>query len=184
MRIIASTIDHVEVGFYAKDGTEIAFRFDLRLNESNLMPLFSGPAWSAIIWERSVVAVCKYLESKPSLVHDKYVVELGCGLGVPGLLCAVTNQANKVILTDRAEDLTFLQSALQNNLHIPELKQVCAVPFDWSADAPEEVACRAQVILAVECVSADVYGRDSLDWLVTAIEKSGTRASSAVLCAT
>jgi predicted nicotinamide N-methyase len=55
--------------------TEDEFRKDERL-----------PYW-ADVWH-SAVALGLYLLEHPSIVHEKLVLELGCGLGVPGILAA------------------------------------------------------------------------------------------------
>jgi predicted nicotinamide N-methyase len=184
MRIVSSSLEALVIAFETSANGEALFTFDLTSDEANLMPLFSGPTWSAIIWERSVLVASKFLESYPALVRGKCVVELGCGLGVPGVVCGLSCGGSRVVLTDRDQDLHFLKKALIANSSLRDLEKITAVPFDWSIEAPMEIASKAQVILAVECVSADVYGRESLDWLVTAIEKVARRGESVnlILC--
>jgi predicted nicotinamide N-methyase len=54
------------------------------------------PYWSEL-WPSSI-AMAEYLEENPFLVKDKQVLEIGCGLGLPGVVAGALG--GKVILTD------------------------------------------------------------------------------------
>ncbi|CAM9151666.1 unnamed protein product, partial [Ectocarpus fasciculatus] len=49
-------------------------------------------------WDCSLV-LAKYLDQRPEEVRGKRVLELGCGVGLPGVAAAVVG-ATEVILTD------------------------------------------------------------------------------------
>lgn len=181
MRIKKSTPREITISLRDPDdesNNDVDFRFPVGGEEHELAPLFSGPLWSAIIWERSVLTMCNYLERHATEFESKQVVELGCGLGVPGIVAGFSCKASHVWLTDRAEDLQTLEKALA--VGQPTLsRSMCdfkAVPFDWSQAPSQQI--RADVIIAVECVSADVYGRESLHWLLTAIRNVVLRSHS------
>jgi predicted nicotinamide N-methyase len=155
---------------------EVDFHFDVCGRKEELMPLFSGPFWSAIIWERSVQVMCNYMESHRKEFAHKQIVELGCGLGVPGIVAGITCDAAEVFLTDRAEDLKVLENAFKANGELLESGVQCRfhpVAYDWAQSPPTSV--KGDVIIAVECVSADVYGQESLMWLINAFQAVAKR---------
>jgi predicted nicotinamide N-methyase len=180
MRIVHSSTKEILVAFASKNGEEVEINFDVTGGESDLAPLFSGPLWSAIIWENSVQVASMFIESNPDLFSNKTVVELGCGLGIPGLCTAITSTPNKVFLTDREEDLKVLKGAHAKNK--TGFDRVEILPYDWSVPAPETIRHRADVLLAIECVSADVYGRESLDWLLSTVRSTSHSGTRLILC--
>ena len=109
MKIKSSTLKEIVVVFInnkSETDEEINFVYGVAGEQAELAPLFSGSIWwSAIIWERSVQTICHFMEENTSLFRHKQVVELGCGLGVPGMVAALTCEASKVFLTDSSEDL-------------------------------------------------------------------------------
>ena len=159
---------------------EYDLEFSTRGETSELLPLFSGPIWTAMIWEDSVQVICDFMtKTAESMLafQGKRVVELGCGLGVPGLVAALTCQAEHVYLTDREEDLQVLRRSMskQNTDLLPILgKRVTLIDYDW-AEQPDDLKNQADVILAVECISQDGYGVESLDLLRTAINHVAAR---------
>ncbi|KAI6015328.1 putative methyltransferase-domain-containing protein [Pisolithus orientalis] len=58
----------------------------------------SHPLWGHYLWNASV-AVAEYLESHRDLVRGRFVLELGAGGGLPGIVSAQIG-AKKVVLTD------------------------------------------------------------------------------------
>jgi len=169
MQILESSPQQVVVSIPRPDASEVLLTFPLGGGEQDLAPLFSGPLWSAMIWERSVRTMCNFLEKNKNNIKSRKVVELGCGLGVPGLVAGISCEAEKVWLTDREDDLIPLRKAFAVNVAaLGEYSgRIEPVDFDWSESVRADV--QADVILAVECVSADVYGVESLDWLIAAI---------------
>lgn len=66
------------------------------------------------LWESSI-KLCDYLCENPHLVHSKNVLELGCGIGLLGLVCDKIG-ARSVILSDRDLEVgNFLKINLERN---------------------------------------------------------------------
>ncbi|CAN0117211.1 unnamed protein product [Ascophyllum nodosum] len=64
-------------------------------------------------WDCSLVLV-KYLETRPEEVRGKGVLELGCGVGLPGVAAAIAG-AEQVILTDMAVGLPVIERTIELN---------------------------------------------------------------------
>ncbi|KAJ7115851.1 putative methyltransferase-domain-containing protein [Mycena epipterygia] len=58
----------------------------------------SHPLWGHHLWN-AARAFASYLDHNPELYHDRFVLELGAGGGLPGLVAA-KNGAKRVLLTD------------------------------------------------------------------------------------
>lgn len=82
------------------------------------------------------------------------VLELGAGLGVPGLVTAVAG-ASEVLLTDLEENLPRLRAAVARNAAVTTAcPQVNVESLDWTvAPLPESLTAKPwDVILAADCV--------------------------------
>ena len=179
MRIVKNTITEIQIELLdpnhdtdQKNSSDnlLLWNYSLKGTEEELTPLFSGSIWSAIVWKDSVNVMCEYLESHREEFRNKTIIELGCGLGVPGLVAGITCQAKQVYLTDRAQDLQVLSQSLTQNLPLRSLKFEC-LAFDWKDYGDDSFGkIQAEVVLAVECISADVYGKESLFHLLQAIK--------------
>lgn len=86
-------------------------------------------------WSAATKACCAALIQDPSIVRDKVVLEVGCGLGVLGIFCAKLGAA-KVIFNDR--DNGALKLA-QQNITLNEVENCEVLEQDWSADEWPEV---------------------------------------------
>ncbi len=96
------------------------------------------PYWSDI-WP-SAIALSKYIDENPKIVQGKKVLELGCGLGMPGIVAAMNGAV--VTMTDYLpEALMFTKSNWEKNLDIPFNGQL----LDWRNSDKIE---KADVILA------------------------------------
>jgi predicted nicotinamide N-methyase len=81
------------------------------------------------IWKSSVI-LSKYLIKNKNVINDKYVLEIGAGTGVCGLVCATLN-AKKVYLSDRDPGVLKL---LDYNIEVNKEKinsSVEVVSLDW-----------------------------------------------------
>ncbi|KAG6372715.1 hypothetical protein JVT61DRAFT_7482 [Boletus reticuloceps] len=58
----------------------------------------SHPLWGHHLWN-AAIAFASYLDSHDALISDKFVLELGAGGGLPGIIAAQSG-ATKVVLTD------------------------------------------------------------------------------------
>ena len=73
------------------------------------------PYW-ADLWP-SAIGLSKYIDENPSLVHGKIVIEIGCGLGLPGIVAALNGA--EVTMTDYLQEaLDFSQNNWNKNLSV------------------------------------------------------------------
>ncbi|HQW24114.1 MAG TPA: methyltransferase domain-containing protein [Bacteroidia bacterium] len=96
------------------------------------------PYW-ADLWP-SAIGLSKYIDENPSLVHGKIVIEIGCGLGLPGIVAALNGA--EVTMTDYLQEaLDFSQNNWNKNLSVEFNGQL----LDWRDVSKIE---KADVILA------------------------------------
>jgi protein-lysine N-methyltransferase EEF2KMT len=75
----------------------------------------SGPNTGLRTWE-AALRLAYYLHSKPGLVQDRQILELGAGTGFLSIFCASFLQPSSMLVTDGHEDvLTSLQVNIQRN---------------------------------------------------------------------
>ena len=95
------------------------------------------------IWP-AAIELCTYLSENPALVAGKRVVELGAGVGLPGLLAARLG-ASQVILTDYEPQVVA---------HMAHNTSLCNISntIDWTKlnELPAEHASAFQIILAAD----------------------------------
>jgi predicted nicotinamide N-methyase len=96
-----------------------------------LDPATPFPYW-AKVWP-SAIALVKVLQTHPSLIRDKKVLELGAGIGLPSLLMA--SEAKTIQVSDY--DLEAVQLLRKNIAHL-QLHNVQALQMDWN-DLPENI---------------------------------------------
>ncbi len=100
-----------------------------------------NPLWGHHLWNAGRL-ISTYLESNPSVIAGKTVLELGAGAGLPSLVCAHL-KAKKVVVTDYPDP--DLVANLWKNIDIfedanekegPEAeKSIVAEGYCWGADA-------------------------------------------------
>ncbi|TVY45257.1 Protein N-terminal and lysine N-methyltransferase [Lachnellula occidentalis] len=99
-----------------------------------------NPLWGHHLWQAGRI-ISTYLESTPSLIACKTVLELGAGAGLPSLVCAVLGAA-KVVVTDYPDpDLVAnlwsnIESASLNdeNENDATERKIVAEGYCWGAD--------------------------------------------------
>ncbi|KAG7373041.1 lysine methyltransferase [Nitzschia inconspicua] len=132
-----------------------------QLPESSMAPLFDGTGWAGTrVWKAALLAVQymeqEYLSKKQDGHNPLSLLELGCGLGVPGMLWhrlqknQHSNNNNstttlfpsfyKVVLTDRPSLLSQLQGNLERNF--PKDPQIMADALDWSPEGVRKLLLR------------------------------------------
>jgi predicted nicotinamide N-methyase len=81
----------------------------------------------AHLWD-SAHALCFYLQEHASAIYGTHVLELGCGLALPSLLCAALG-ATHVTATDFHPDVAefVARNIAHNNLQ----KTITYTPFNW-----------------------------------------------------
>jgi Lysine methyltransferase len=85
------------------------------------------------------------------------ILELGCGLGVPGMVLNAL-KGYTVVLTDRASLLDSLEANLRQN----ECKStISAYPLDWTAEDTRRLLQdhRFDLVLNCDCIYEPLYGK-------------------------
>lgn len=174
--------------------------------EQSIAPLFNGTQWAGTrIWRASIVAL-EYLlhisstssESQQLDVSDlnvngnsnircgmhldenKTILELGCGLGVPGMILHAMRGCN-VVLTDMDDLVEQIRKNLKQNFHCSRVyeQQICedcfdvnnhesnsiqALALDWSSHGVRELLFQSNfkdgfdVVLNCDCIFEPLYG--------------------------
>ncbi|KAF9236770.1 putative methyltransferase-domain-containing protein [Melanogaster broomeanus] len=79
----------------------------------NIRLVGSHPLWGHHLWN-AAIAFASYLDSNIDLIRDKFVLELGAGGGLPGIVAA-QNDAKQVVLSDYPD--AALVENLTHNVH-------------------------------------------------------------------
>lgn len=106
------------------------------------------------VWHPATAAACWALMEDPSLVRGQHVLELGCGLGVLGILCAKLGAAS-VLFTDR--EGAVIRLAERNALLNGVASRSDFMVLDFTRTLPP---CRAATFDLV--VASDVLFRDKM----------------------
>lgn len=164
--------DYVE-SIRSRTGLEIGLRvnwpdlepFELttKLTEQAMAPLFHGTQWAGTrLWRAAVVGL-QYLLSEEAPIDWKKttkVVELGCGLGVPGMILAMSRKC-QVVLTDQDDLLPQLQTNRTTLFETrPELS-LEVEELNWSAREVEKLMERHgafDVVFNCDCIFEPLYG--------------------------
>lgn len=140
------------------------------LSETSIAPLFNGTAWAGTrIWRAAIVATQYLLHlSSSSFVTinaDTTLIELGCGLGMPGMIIHGITHCY-VVLTDMDAIIEQLNTNIRTNFYKNKLndvnneekdhddevmndkqastsdensEKICALPLDWSTNGVHEI---------------------------------------------
>ncbi|KAI0067392.1 hypothetical protein BV25DRAFT_1819716 [Artomyces pyxidatus] len=100
-------------------------------NEIAIRLVGNHPLWGHYLWNASR-SFASYLDAHPELYHDRFVLELGAGGGLPGIVAA-KNGARKVVLTDYPDATLVdnLQFNANQNLESAARATVNVKGFVW-----------------------------------------------------
>ena len=155
---------------------------DLVNNEENktsiklfLVPQDTGGTGGSRVWDASHF-LAQWIHLNEKLFHEKSVIELGAGLGLPGLSAASLKDATaKVALTDVVtEVLDNLELNIEQNQNIITAKAVEVLRVDWFDD--NEDLGRYDIVLIADVIYTSII----VDPLIVTIEK--TFASDIYVC--
>lgn len=132
-------------------------------DEAAISPLFSDGTWTGtLVWD-SAVHVCELMlrsDEWRRRVRGARVLELGCGLGLPGW-CAHLMGARSVLLTDRGAIAELVEDARAAQ---GSPSSVAVAEFCWSADGAASLLAtelggeRPGLIIACDCIFAPLFG--------------------------
>ena len=151
------------------------------LEEDDLAPLFDGSRWAGTrLWAAAVRAV-QYINGRLQGTEDRLIqtkekdkaislLELGCGLGVPGMIFHLLGC--NVVLTDQIEILSQLEKNVLDNFpnaeeEKDEAKQsIIAKPLSWSRtdvnsllDDLGKSDTGFDIVVNCDCVYEPLYGK-------------------------
>ena len=90
-------------------------KFALLHNENDIEPIFSGAAWAgSVLWAAAQVLVEELLLNSAVAVRGKSIIELGCGLGIPGCVASLLG-AREAVLTEQPTLLALLRQNVTRN---------------------------------------------------------------------
>jgi hypothetical protein len=161
------------------------------LEEDDLSPLFDGATWAGTrLWSAAIRAV-QYLSGRLPDDHcssNEYtcieinrtttptsVLELGCGLGVPGMILHLLGC--HVVLTDQLDILSQLEKNVafnfghvdddnKNNNDGRQKSRIQAMPLSWSRDNTNQLLIDLgreitgfDIVVNCDCVYEPLYGQ-------------------------
>jgi hypothetical protein len=149
------------------------FEISTCLPEDAIAPMFHGTQWAGTrIWRAAVVAL-QYLlcdECPVKFGPETTLVELGCGLGVPGIILALIHQC-QTVLTDKDSLVEQLHQNLQTLSSRNDASCLQAASLDWSAQGVKQLLIQQSslalatnsrglfdVVLNCDCIYEPLYG--------------------------
>jgi len=152
-------------------------RISTVLEPENIAPLFSGAEWAGTrVWHAAIRAT-EYLYDTYGDVFNshcdtknigkKSLVELGCGLGVPGMIASKFMGASPVVLTDQSNITSQLIRNVKSNFpENCEADHIAVLPLDWSRKAVRSLLKETGLekvgfdfVLNCDCVFEPLYGK-------------------------
>lgn len=130
------------------------------------------------MWHAAICAV-KYLQDQYSqqLKNGDSLLELGCGLGVPGMIAHAALGAQNVCLTDQDSIMSQLFKNIETNFPDTKETQIKALPLNWSRDGIHDLLEKTgqrdsgfDIVLNCDCVYEPLYGK-SWELLVEVMEE-------------
>ncbi|KAF8130568.1 putative methyltransferase-domain-containing protein [Boletus edulis] len=100
----------------------------------------SHPLWGHHLWN-AAIAFASYLDSHDELISDKFVLELGAGGGLPGIIASQSG-ATKVVLTDYPDAplIDNLAYNVEQNIREEQRSKVTVQGYIWGKPADSLIA--------------------------------------------
>lgn len=169
------------------------------LEEDDLAPLFHGTQWAGTrVWRAAMIAI-HYLYERYQTTpgEENYLnptssslLELGCGLGVPGMILHALLPQLQVILTDEDTLTAQLKKNIKTNFGAndddDDDKKIQATSLSWSPDCVSSILQQAdggtfQVCLNCDCVYEPLYGEESWKALADTLSELAKQNPSILL---
>lgn len=140
-----------------------ALRLTTLLGQDDIAPLFAGAQWAGTrVWHAAVIMFQYLTENYKEKLEAEgtTVLELGCGLGVPGMWCRQVHGC-RTYLTDQESILSQLEANLETNFSGDD--GILARPLDWSKEALQQFINKENItafdiVLNCDCVYEPLYG--------------------------
>jgi len=131
------------------------------------------------------VSLSSYLEENV-LLRGRKVMELGAGYGLCGFAAAIS-WAQQVVITDKEPEVQYLREGIKRNNDVVPEGIVKVEGLLWGKTEAEKVVNEyghADVVLAADCISTDVYGRQSWNDLIDTLSIICKQDASIYICST
>ncbi|KAF1792991.1 S-adenosyl-L-methionine-dependent methyltransferase [Phytophthora cactorum] len=173
---MAANVDKVEESTRVRvNGKDL--NLTLLMQADELAPLFSGAAWAGtLLWDAAVHLARRFLTDYRLQLEDPSnslrVIELGAGIGVPGMAARVAG-AKHVVLTEQDELLRLMHVNLAANadvLNLPSGEEdvddkggIVARSLSWGVQQTKEYLAqypneKVDVVLSCDCIYEPLYG--------------------------
>ena len=125
------------------------------------LPIYQGGTWTgSLLWDSAVHTAQMLLASSRRLT-GKSVLELGSGLGLPGLVCHALG-ASPVLLTDRPQIAELVSDGLAHAGLTPA-DGVRSYSFEWDEAGAAAVLAEfggrpPDLLLACDCIFSPLFG--------------------------
>ncbi|KAL4128433.1 Secreted RxLR effector protein 48 [Phytophthora ramorum] len=151
----------------------------LLMQADELAPLFSGAAWAGtLLWDAAVHLTRRFLveyrQELASSTNSLRVLELGAGIGVPGMAARVAG-AKHVVVTEQDELLRLMHVNLAANADVLRLPggeevgedvddkgEIVARSLSWGVQETRkylaEFPDKVDVVLSCDCIYEPLYG--------------------------
>lgn len=151
-------------------------------SEFEIEPIFSGAAWAgSVLWAAAEKLVLHVLLSGVVDIKGKSVLELGCGLGIPGMVASLLGSSD-VLLTEQPSLLPLLRKNVSTNFKDASVVAPTIMELSWGTESGKSVLRSREgrdfdFIFICDCVFEPLYG-DSWKLLcdtLSAISSPATR---------
>uniref|UniRef100_K3WC98 Uncharacterized protein n=1 Tax=Globisporangium ultimum (strain ATCC 200006 / CBS 805.95 / DAOM BR144) TaxID=431595 RepID=K3WC98_GLOUD len=148
----------------------------LVLKEDELAPLFSGAAWAGtLLWDAAIYLtkhfLVKYKNEMSVPDNTLRIIELGAGIGVPGMAARIAG-ARDVIITEQDELLELMHRNLADNADVLRISSeynvvehgaIVARPLSWGIDETRAYFAEnsnepIDIVLSCDCIYEPLYG--------------------------
>mmetsp|Transcript_12293 Transcript_12293/g.18859 ORF Transcript_12293/g.18859 Transcript_12293/m.18859 type:complete len:262 (+) Transcript_12293:60-845(+) len=141
-------------------GMSRSLRLSTVLEQSELAPLFAGAQWAGTrVWHAAIAMIDYLIDNHRDILNaqDSRLLELGCGLGVPGMVAHELFQT-KAYLTDQESIMSQLKKNVTTNF--PSSANIHALPLSWSEEtSPLLQETKFDIVINCDCVYEPLYGK-------------------------
>jgi hypothetical protein len=183
--------DDVETGIVVTwPGAKNPLEISTILEEDELAPLFHGTQWAGTrVWRAAILAI-HYLNQEfqdSKLAKNSRLLELGCGLGVPGMVLHQLFPELEVVLTD--QDTLVAQLQQNARVNFPDDNKIQAHALSWSREGVATLLDQVvgvgggsssgfDICLNCDCVYEPLYGEESWKALADTLAELASRNPS------
>ena len=165
------TNDGLEVGIQVQwlDDETTKLELSTLLEEADMAPLFAGAQWAGTrVWHAAIAMVHFLAKEYSNKLPTATLLELGCGLGVPGMLCH-SLYGCETYLTDQESIVSQLVHNIQHNFGSnsadefaaatgAEKSAIHALPLTWSKEDHLLHDIDFSIVINCDCIYEPLYG--------------------------